>query len=849
MFKIRDKILVTFLSVVIIPIIITGTFFGIYMTKILRRDKIAEFHQSSKGKSEKVIYFMRSIENDIISLGNNVFLLNLIEAIRSNDTEQINRYKFEVGNLFRMFSESRGIYDQIRYIDKSGQEIVRVNAGQEYAYIVPPEELRDKSHRYYFKKALKLKEGDVYVSSLDLNREQRGTGPDHKTVLRYAIPVFDSIKDGKKQNRGIIALNVQAYFLLKNILTSEYKKGVNSYLLDKEGFYLLHPDITKQWGGQSGLNTGKNLKNDFPQEISSLFLSGQSGNKLVDKQFVNFIPIHFNPLDNERYWILLESLPKSIIYSSIYTFYVILGVLAVFLITGVVIAAFVFSRKLTRPLNALVKGVTTIAEHDLDELDYHITATSNDEIAFLTFSFNKMVYNLGKARRKLLDYALNLEKKVDHKTEEVLEKADELKKINEELEDFVYIISHDLKEPLFAIEGHTSRLLKTHKDALDDKGKFYINRTKVNIEKMSLKINEIMEVLKVGRVTYDLKSNDSGAIVREVVSALESKIGENKINVSIQDNLPIVLCDEKRMRDILSNLITNAIKFMGEDKKRQIRIGCDENGGYHKFFVEDTGIGIREEYKEQIFKIFNRLNEVKAEGTGVGLAIVKKIVEQHKGKIWIESPVKDGRGSRFCFAIPMSRRRDDVKPDDFENNDIGAIAREVVSALESMIAENKINVSIRDDLPIVLCDGKRMRDVLSNLITNAIKFMGEDKKRQVRIGCDKSGGYHKFFVEDTGIGIREEHREQIFEIFKRLNEIKADGAGVGLAMVKKIVEQHKGIIWVESPVSDGKGSRFCFAIPMSRRRDDVKPEPSHASGYKQKTLESRENWEIVDKER
>jgi signal transduction histidine kinase len=134
----------------------------------------------------------------------------------------------------------------------------------------------------------------------------------------------------------------------------------------------------------------------------------------------------------------------------------------------------------------------------------------------------------------------------------------------------------------------------------------------------------------------------------------------------------------------------------------------------------------------------------------------------------------------------MSRRRDDVKPDDFENNDIGAIVKEVVSALESMIAENKINISIQDGLPNVLCDGKRMRDILSNLITNAIKFMGEDKKRQVRIGCDKSGGYHKFFVEDTGIGIREEHREQIFEIFKRLNEVKAEGTGVGLAMVKNI---------------------------------------------------------------
>ena len=247
---------------------------------------------------------------------------------------------------------------------------------------------------------------------------------------------------------------------------------------------------------------------------------------------------------------------------------------------------------------------------------------------------------------------ITFQKKVER---QLTEKAKELKTANTELESFVYIVSHDLKEPLFAIEGYTSRLLKTHEDVIDDKGKFYINRTKVNIEKMSQKIQEIMDVLKVGRVTYNFKDKDSGAVAREVVNALESKIAKHKINVTIQDNLPIVRCDEKRMRDVLSNLITNAIKFMGEDKQRQIKIGCDRDGDYYKFFVEDTGIGIQEKYKEQIFKIFKRLNDVETEGTGVGLAIVKKIVEQHKGRIWVDGPVKDGRGSRFCFTIPVTR--------------------------------------------------------------------------------------------------------------------------------------------------------------------------------------------------
>jgi signal transduction histidine kinase len=345
------------------------------------------------------------------------------------------------------------------------------------------------------------------------------------------------------------------------------------------------------------------------------------------------------------------------------TFYIVLGVLALLLVTGVVTAAFIFSRKLTRPLNELVKGVTAISERDLGDLDYHINITSNDEIAFLTFSFNKMVYKLGEAKKKLLDYALNLEEKVEHKTGEVLEKAKELKTINKELEDFVYTISHDLKEPLFAIEGHTSILFKAYKDTFDDKGKFYVNRIKINIETMSQRIDEILEVMKVGRVTYEFENNDSGAIVKDIVETLEDRIKDNKINVIIQDNLPIILCDEERMKDVLSNLLANAIKFMGNNNQGQIRIGCDKNGDYHNFYVEDTGIGIQEEYQKQIFKIFRRLGEVEVEGSGVGLAMVKKIVELHKGRIWVESPVKDGRGSRFCFAIPISGKLDSVSPE------------------------------------------------------------------------------------------------------------------------------------------------------------------------------------------
>jgi signal transduction histidine kinase len=186
---------------------------------------------------------------------------------------------------------------------------------------------------------------------------------------------------------------------------------------------------------------------------------------------------------------------------------------------------------------------------------------------------------------------------------------------------------------------------------------------------MSEKIEEIMNVLKAGRITYTFESNESKVMVGDVVNSLESTIEDNNINVSIQSNLPAITCDKERLKVVFLNLIGNAVKFMGDDVPhnsplekmgegglRQINIGCDRNGKDHKFFVEDTGIGIRKEHQKHIFKIFRRLNDIKVEGTGVGLTIVRKIVKMHKGKIWIESPVKDGRGSRFCFTIPIEMK-------------------------------------------------------------------------------------------------------------------------------------------------------------------------------------------------
>ncbi len=238
--------------------------------------------------------------------------------------------------------------------------------------------------------------------------------------------------------------------------------------------------------------------------------------------------------------------------------------------------------------------------------------------------------------------------------EQLIEKSNQVEKMNRELKDFVYTVSHDLKEPLFSVEGYVTRLYETYKDVYDEKGRQFSDRIKANIEIMSERIHEILEVVRIGTIAYDFKVNSSEEIVKNVLVILEDKLESNNINILIKCNLPNLFCDENRLRDVFYNLITNAIKFMGNDMQRQITIGCNKDKDYYNFFVEDTGIGIRKEYHKTIFKIFCRLKDVETEGTGIGLAIVKKIIETHRGTIWIESPIAKEQGTRFCFTIPVS---------------------------------------------------------------------------------------------------------------------------------------------------------------------------------------------------
>ena len=237
--------------------------------------------------------------------------------------------------------------------------------------------------------------------------------------------------------------------------------------------------------------------------------------------------------------------------------------------------------------------------------------------------------------------------------EDVTERArlqEEIRKKNEELENFVYVVSHDLKSPIVSMQGFSSMLLNEYREKLGEEGGRYIERIRANASRMEVLISDLLALSRLGRVVGAFKDASSLEIINRVCNGLKSRMEENRIEVSITDDLPIIYCDADRIYQVFENLVVNAVKFTGGAEEPKIEIGYEEKGEFHQFYVRDNGIGIDPKYHRKIFEIFQRLKEVEdEEGTGIGLVIVERIVKNHGGKVWVES--EKGAGATFYFTL------------------------------------------------------------------------------------------------------------------------------------------------------------------------------------------------------
>ncbi len=257
----------------------------------------------------------------------------------------------------------------------------------------------------------------------------------------------------------------------------------------------------------------------------------------------------------------------------------------------------------------------------------------------------------------LIAYRVKREQHQIHALNEELEhrvelRTEALKRSNEDLQQFAYIASHDLKEPMRMISSYSTLLQRRYEGRLDGDADTYIGFIIDAVKRMNTLITDLLEYSRAGELPDEsLAPIDTETVVRNVLSNLKVTIAEARAKVTVA-SLPNVTYDPMRLTQIFQNLIANAIKYCG-DRRPEVQIGVTNRESETVFFVKDNGIGIDPVNQEKIFGIFQRLHGKEYEGSGIGLAMVKKIVERQGGHIWVES--SPGAGSTFYFSVPHVR--------------------------------------------------------------------------------------------------------------------------------------------------------------------------------------------------
>ncbi len=318
------------------------------------------------------------------------------------------------------------------------------------------------------------------------------------------------------------------------------------------------------------------------------------------------------------------------------------------LILVVSLFAYLASYSFSRPITHLADAAQQVAR---GKYDVEVPVESRDEIGLLAGSFNNMARSLERFTRELEEKNKALFKNLAISTRQ----RKELKEVNAELDSFVYTVSHDLRAPLRGIASFASFLEEDYSDKLNPQAKEYIDEIRKGAAKMAALIDDLLTLSRISRIKNPFEDVDMKELVDSVVERIKFDIKHNNVDMRVDEQMPVVYCDRIKMGEVFLNLVNNAIKFSAKKPKGRprVEVGYAEDKEDHKFYVRDNGIGIAPQHQDQIFGIFKRLHTDKEyEGTGAGLSIVKRVIDDHQGKIWVESEL--GRGATFYLTIPKN---------------------------------------------------------------------------------------------------------------------------------------------------------------------------------------------------
>ncbi len=650
-FRLSHKLIITFLLVSVIPISIAAVY-----SVDLARDSFESFTLENTeydlySSAEEIYDFINYNKSDVIFLSKSPALRDYFYAKATYNETQIERWRMLLEEHFLIFCESREIYENVAYVDENGNQVLCIEGDGLTFSMKDASELQNVSSQPYFIESIGLELDQSYITATSTTPATR------TTLVTYATPVFDTL--GNK--RGIIVATMSAEYFLKPVKESFItddtpKKKSSLFLISNTNVYLTH-------------RVGEDVDSGEIVEIATFVLSGDknivSGNSgtLTDQKdwIVTYTPIFLNPSLQEEFLVIVEVLPKDVVFSNIDSFtnaFLLFTSVAIFMS---IFAAFIITRTITRPLSELVRGTRKLAKKDLS---YQIKVTSEDEWGSLAKAFNEMASELQNSYTALEDKVKERTRRLQLANERLNALVKELQSANKKTREasqlksqFIANMSHELRTPLNSIIGFSDVLLD--EPSLTEEQRDYLQTILKNSENLLQLINDMLDLSKIEAnkmvIVYQKVKIDE--MLKRVYKLMTPLAKERNITMVIESEIqPEIEVDKTKLRQILINLLTNAIKFNKDNGVVTSTIAyLDDSKERIKISVSDTGIGIAKEDFDVIFDEFRQIDGTATrnfQGTGLGLAITKKYVEMLGGKIWVESEPK--AGSTFVFTLPTT---------------------------------------------------------------------------------------------------------------------------------------------------------------------------------------------------
>ncbi|WP_209330283.1 sensor histidine kinase [Lunatimonas salinarum] len=292
-------------------------------------------------------------------------------------------------------------------------------------------------------------------------------------------------------------------------------------------------------------------------------------------------------------------------------------------------------------------NITGLHPTDQDQLLSWFAVSSN--FLFLNVLFAMLIPRMFAGMQQTLDEQIRLKEQLNQEQQKLQESLKQLEQKNNELEQFAYVASHDLQEPLRMISGFLSRIASKYSDILDEKGKTYISLAVDGADRMRQIILDLLQYARIGNDPQEIEQIDVAESIQTAIQSLQEMVTAKKAEITLGP-LPVIKTHESQLSQVFQNLLENALKYCPDNRRPRVHISYKELEAHHQFCVRDNGIGIEPAHFDKIFVIFKRLHDRNTyPGNGIGLAIVKKIVDSHDGKIWVESDLDNG--SAFFFTL------------------------------------------------------------------------------------------------------------------------------------------------------------------------------------------------------